>query len=392
MLVMKSSRIFAVVLAGALAACSGSATAPGQTGDIAINVAAIATGPQTVLVRLYGPTTVQPGAPAYIDQVIAAQSVAGAGVFTATFPSVPAGTYQVHAKGYDAFDVPPADYGNPAVAAIWESAGIDPTVTVSGGNTSTTNLFMQEIGVPTFSNNAPFVSAISSDVTSVFSGTNGGQSTIANLTATLIDADADLLGYSWTDDVGGTFGTPGGALTGASASVATTWTPPGSFAGTAHLYLEVNDSILNASRVSLTLTVQQTPGYGTVIVNVAFNNNPMMSAPLVANYIQDPNTGAIIGGGGQIAPGADTILTVAAWDPNGDVLAFNFSDTTCAGTFGTPTITGTGTLGDPYAAQVIYTAASTPVVGFTTCTLRADILDGNGGELIVNLGITVGLP
>jgi hypothetical protein len=387
--VAKSSRILAALVAGALAACGGNANTPEQTGEVAINIAAITGGPQVVLVRLYGPATLQPGAPGFIDTVIAAQVVSQSGTSVATFAPIPAGTYQVHAKGYPAFDVLPPDYNNALVPPTWESAASDPSVVVTGGSTSTTQLTMQEVGIPSFSNNAPWVSAISADVPSVWSGTNGGQSTSANLTATLFDADGDLTGYGWTDDVLGTFGTPSGNLSGGNASVATTWTPPANFGGTAHLFLEVYDSVFNASRVSLTLTVVQTPGYGTVIVNVAFNSNPMMSAPLLANYILDLN-GNIIGGGGQIAPGADTLLTVAAWDPNGDVLTFGFSDS-CGGTFGPTAIAGTGTLGDPYVAEVIYT--SNPLtVPISTCVTTADVRDGKGGELLVNLGVVVGLP
>lgn len=393
--VVKSSRIFVVLFASALAACSGGGSAPAARGDVSINVSAVMTSPpQTVLVRLYGPPTLQPGAPGYIDTVIAAQAVVGSGTFTATFPSVPVGTYQVHAKGYDAFDVPPLAYNDPATPPIWESAPADPSVTVTGGGTASTNLFMQELGVQTISNNAPWVSALASDVTSVWSATFGGQSTIANLTATLFDADGDLNGFLWTDDVGGTFGTPSGNLTGGTATVATTWAPPPNYGGLAHLYLEVFDDVFNASRVSLTLTVQQTPGYGAVIVNVAFNNNPIMTSPLVANYILDANN-AIIGGGGQIAPGAQTLLTIGAYDPNGDALQFNFTDN-CGGTFDAPVVTGAGTSADPYLAAVIYTSnALTPPN--TTCTATADVLDldaaslPKGGELIVNLGIHIGL-
>lgn len=399
MRVLKSARVLIVLLAAALTACGGNSKPSPADGGIKITVAAITGGPQVVLVRLYGPTTTQPGVPPTIDTVVAAQTVAGSGVFTASFPTVPAGTYQVHAKGYNAFDVLPAAYNDPATPPIWESASSDPSVVVTGGSTSSVSLFMQEIGVPEFSNNAPWVSAMAADVSSVYSSTNGGTATSANLTASILDADGDLTGFAWFDDVNGTFGTASGTFSPmvGTANIATTWTPPPNFAGTAHLALEVYDSIFNASRVVMTMTVIQTPGYGAVLVDVSFNNNPMMASPLVANFLVDPVSGAILGGGGQIAAGAQTLLTVSAFDPNGDNLQFTFTDD-CGGSFGAPTITGTGSSADPFFAEVLYTAPATAPAS-ATCVATADIRDfdaitgtAKGGELLVHLGIHVGLP
>lgn len=380
-----SNRIGAVLLVGALAACGGNAKKPVEGGGLAVNVAALTGGPQVVYVRIYGPTTPQPGVPPAIDQTIAAESVSGSG-FRATFSQIPAGTYALHATGHDAFDALPGD------PPQWESGTPDPEVTVVGGQQTNASLFMQELNVVTVDNNAPWVSMLSANVSTVYSSTNGGTATSATLSAALVDADGDLTDYAWSDDVGGSFSIASDAFVPAvaDANITTTWTPPSNFSGIAHLYLEVFDAIHNASRVVMSMTVVATPGYGSAVVDVAFNNNPMMAAPLVANYITDPDTLAILGGGGQILPGADTLLTVAAWDPNGDSVGFLFTDD-CGGSFATPTITGTGTAMDPYSAEVIYTAPATaPSSG--TCTAAAAMTDGNGGELFVNLGIHIGPP
>lgn len=381
--VMKSSRILAVLMVAALSACGGSAKKTADTGDLTISVAAIIGGPQIVYVRIYGPTTAQPGVPPAIDQ-LGSSLVSAGNVFTVTFPQIPAGTYQIHARGYAAFDQP---YTDPPT---WESPATDPVITVTGGNTTTASLFMQEVGVLTFSNNAPWVSLLSSDVSSVFSAANGGTATSAALSASLVDADGDLLSFMWSDDVGGTFGTPSGTFSPmvGAANIASTWTPPPNFSGVATLYLEVVDSIFNASRVSMSMNVVVTAGYGTVIVNVGYNNNPMMSAPLVANYLLD-GLGNIIGGGGQIPAGGTTLLSVSAFDPNGDALSFSFTDS-CGGSFANAVVTPGLVPTDPFDALVEYTVPVGTPTG--TCTATATITDGLGGELIVNLGIHVGLP
>lgn len=385
--VMKSSRVLAVLLVAALTACGGNAKKTAEAGDLSISIAAITGGPQVVLVRLYGPTTPQPGVPPAIDQVVAAQLVAGAGVFNATFAQVPAGNYQLHARGYDAFDVLPADYDNAEVPFIWDSAPIDPTVTVVSGGTAHGTLAMQEVGVITHSNSAPWVSLLSTSTASVYSAAAGGTATSATLGASLVDADGDLTDYNWSDDVGGTFTVAAGTFLGAAAQdISTVWMPPAGFAGPATIYLEVWDSVFNASRVSMTLTVLATPGYGTVVADVTYNNSPMIAAPLVANYLPDGS------GGGQIPLGGTTLLSVSAFDPNGDEVAFDYTDD-CGGTFANAALFGGLTSADPAISIVEYTvpiSATVPESGY--CTATADIVDGNGGEMIMTLAIRMGLP
>lgn len=386
--VMKSSRILAVLVAATLSACGGSAKKTADTGDLTISIAAVTGGPQVVLVRIYGPTVAQVGVPPTIDEVIAAQLVTGSGVFRASFPSIPAGTYQIHARGYDAFDVLPADYNNPAVPFIWDSASSDPSITVIGGQQASGNLAMQEVGVLTYSNSAPWVSLLSSSTATVVSATNGGAATSATLGASLVDADGDLTDFTWSSDVGGTFSVPAGTFSppvGAQA-ISTLWTPPPNYAGPAVIFLEIFDSAFNASRVSMTLNVVQSAGFGSVVVDVTYNNNPMIVTPLVANYMPDGS------GGGQIPAGGTTLLSVSAFDPNGDTLSFGYTDD-CGGSFANQAVVGAGTSADPALSTVEYTvpvSATIPATGY--CTATVDILDGNGGELIMTLGLHIGLP
>jgi hypothetical protein len=380
------SRVVLAVLAASGMACSGGAQ-KSEAGDLSISVAAISGGPQIVYVRIYGDPDVQPGVTPPYQQIASATSVDATGKFNVSLTAIPVGTYKLHAKGFDAFD---AVYDD---AAVWESGTPDPTITIVAAQTATGNLMMQQVDVPVISNKAPYVDFLSASSATAWSAAYGGLATSVTLNARAKDGDANLSGYAWFDDVGGAFDAAGtGNISGGIASIGpVAWTPPANFTGTAVLSLEVYDVTLNASRVALTISVTATPGFGSAIVAVGYNSAPIDVDPLLANFIFDPITGAV-SGGGQIAAGADTLLTVSGYDPNGDVLTFAFADD-CGGSFGAVNQVGTGTnVGTDLAmADVVFTAPATaPSSGI--CTVTATLDDANGGQQFVNLELTIGLP
>lgn len=381
MRVCSVSRLMACVAALAIVACSGAKDAEEEYGGANVSVSASALGdpnnpdvPAMVFVRVYG--TTQRGAA--FNQLL--QAYQEAGIWELQLNRIPVGTYQVHGYAYvDPAAVPgsPADWETPNTTAT-----PDPTVVIRSKTTTIISLVLQQTAPPiTVSNAAP---AITSIVASQFlvDSTSGSQD-VVSLSATATDVNigsdpanpGDYLNYLWTSDSGGTFSS--------DAALATTWTPPSDFAGTATLTFQVYDSFGAVSAVSLRFDVSPANARGALLITpISVNNWPDIVGMSAENA--------------QIVPGASATVFVQMLDLEANALAVTWTDacdtdlptyTPDPARFNPATVTAT-----PDTTDARYSAASTsytPPATATICNVFANVSDGNGGSnrgmLMINI-------
>ena len=221
-------------------------------------------------------------------------------------------------------------------------------VSISQHSTAAVFILLQQKTAPTpFRNNAPRISSLVASSTQL----EPGQSTSLSVTAT--DADGDTLSYSWTATAG--------TLANASTA-APTWTAP-TTTGIQTINVSVTDG--KGGQAGFSLQINVLAGRGKASVTASFNTWPVVSQVSVTK--------------GQMVPGDSTGLDVTAVDPDGDILAYTWSDN-CGGSFSSTTV-----------KNPTWRAPSTqPASG--ACTVSVAPNDSHGGTTQGSLSITIGLP
>jgi hypothetical protein len=189
--------------------------------------------------------------------------------------------------------------------------------TIVAGQTANVIITLNEVVTkpPTVSAVPVIDSASASSLTAFYGG-------LIQLQATAHDpdpGDTALLVFSWTATCGlhgGTSTTPGSDAR-SSHSDATYQAPYSD--GVCSISLLVFDPAGHSTSISFNVQVAQAIGQGTLDVYLD-------SAPDVSGMFATP---------GQMLPGGDTALTIAASDPDGDPLDYVWTST-CPGTFSSP--------------------------------------------------------
>lgn len=360
----------AVLLLGVAAGCAP-ATEAEPTGSVGavvtVRQSASATVPaaKAVWIRLYGPAA-RGGT---LDLWAEAKPTSSG--FQLAIAKVPAGSYQVHGV---AFVAAPHD---PRTTVPDYATVTDPIVQITSKSTQFVALVLQQNAAKwppgTFADRAPVVESIRA---SAFDVDSGDPSVPLVLAAVATDADgaADLASMAWS----ATYAPPlpqgvAPGVFGAPAAAATTWTPPLDYEGLVTFTFAATDRKGATASLSVALAVSPRNGRGTLVVIVSLNN-----APDVTRVTAAPS---------QLAPGATTTLTVTATDPDGDPLAYTWSDGGCGGAFG-----------DATDNAIAYTAPPSPSACAITVVVR-DLDAGvsppaprggrSAGELTINVRVPI---
>jgi hypothetical protein len=228
------------------------------------------------------------------------------GSYSTLFASLtPGGDYDFSALAYDK--------SNPPQIAMHGSIS---NQTIVAGQTANIIITLTPITTaPPYAGSVPIIDSAS---VSSLTADHGG---LIQLQATAHDpdpGDTAKLVFSWTAACGmyvGTSTTPGSdAIAGRSDAV---YSAP-YVDGVCSLSLLVFDPAGHSASIAFNVTVKQALGQGTVAVELD-------GAPDVSGMFATP---------GQILPGVDTALTIAASDPDDDLLDYAWSST-CPGTFST---------------------------------------------------------
>lgn len=355
----RGTAILLASLALAAAGCSGATTSadaapPGATGDASFVMAirsagaagqAIPVGHVWIHVR----GTSDRGA-AY-DRWLEADPALG-GTYRLTLFRVPAGSYAVHGRAYaasrGAVDPTSAAAAPPEFATAADSAlRIDP------GSSPGVSLVLQQTAAPASDqNSAPVVSALVAS--SLYLDSSATPVDRLTLSAAASDADGTPFSYaflaSYDPPLGGgapgVFAPAGGLFPAGTLSAA--WDPPAGYAGTVTLTLAVSDGHATSS-VAVRVDVRPGNGRGTLGVVASVNQWPDVTQVSVAQA--------------QLAPGASTVVSVAASDPDGDALSYAWHGD-CGGTF----LDG---------SLPVATFVAPPSAG--TCRLSVVVSDARGG-------------
>jgi alpha-tubulin suppressor-like RCC1 family protein len=227
--------------------------------------------------------------------------------------------------------------------------GEAPGVTIAPGPPVLVHILLQQADPPAlFQNSVPVIESLVASAAAVPPGAEVALKVAAH------DPDpGDALAYAWSAGAG-SFDEP--------ASATTTWTAPQG-EGPVTVTVSVTDSKTSTQSLSVVIDVASSHAKGAAKVEVSLN-----TWPVVTGLVASP---------AQVAASGTTSLTLTVVDPDGDPLAFAWSDG-CAGSFG-----------DASAQNPSWTApASAPPSG--ACTLTVAVDDGRGGATTAALTIQVG--
>jgi hypothetical protein len=183
-------------------------------------------------------------------------------------------------------------------------AGMASGITIKRGQPVVVVITAQSTkSTPGFGNAVPVVDSLTASSSAVVPGE------VVQLKAAAHDNDvSDVVSYSWSATCG-TLATPSAA--------SSQWTAPES-EGTCVVTVEVRDNRGASVRSSVEITVAASAGRGSAEVKASLNDTPTVS-----DVQATP---------GYLSPGGSTTLTVAASDPQGDLLSYAWSST-CPGAF-----------------------------------------------------------
>lgn len=211
-------------------------------------------------------------------------------------------------------------------------------IAIASGSVVGVAILLQPVNPPVpFENVAPIIESLVASSNPVQPG-----GTIT-LTARAVDPNpGDTLGYTWSAPAG-SFGSPN--------SMTTSWTAPAT-EGVTRILLEVKDSRMASSTMSLDVYVQNPGSVGGAKVSTSFNSWPSIAF--------------MTGAPSPVEPGVPTQLFVSATDTDGDALSFSWNSS-CPGSFDNPTL-----------PQPLFTLTTQAPGG--SCVFRVAVSDGRGGQ------------
>ncbi|KFE58537.1 Kelch repeat-containing protein [Hyalangium minutum] len=162
---------------------------------------------------------------------------------------------------------------------------------------------------------------------------------------------SDSLEYEWT--------APSGIFS-APTQASTTWNAPATL-GPVQLALTVIDS--HGAATSVSFTVNVSAGQGDVILDVRFNNRPV-----VTNLSSSQSS---------LAVGEQTELSVSASDGDGDALRYQWS-ASCLGTWENPNM-----------STARFSPTALPAHSCNNCQVQVEVSDERGGHATATLALCV---
>lgn len=346
---MKLERGLALAIGTWLAATLGGCTNEGQTGQAQVRVTFALTPSDIDHVTV----TVTGGSPDLSAPIVATLAKSGTS-YTGAIADLPVGTGRLFQ----------ADAFHTDGSRLYTGQS---TVAIASGATAQVSILAQEIGGGGQTTVwVPVIDSLTSTASTVAPSTSVSLAVAAHSPST----PPEPLTYQWSAVCSPSTGDHG-TFANASAAAAT-WTAPGKVPTTCALSVVVRDGHLNAITASLVLVVQATGGSSDANVTVAANTWPVVTASSVnVQYDLPTGTPPVLGATSE----AD--LTVTASDPDGDTLAFSWSDGACGGTFSTPG-----------AATTHYSVADNK-----NCTLTVTIIDlCTSGDCAGISGLSDGSP
>jgi hypothetical protein len=236
----------------------------------------------------------------------------GAGGHTAD-ATVPSGSYEVGARLF-------VDAGaDPAVAPPDLLTPADVPVAVAAGGSQRVALRLEptpwRAAAVRRPNNPPTVYAIVATPSLV---DTADPAAVVTLAVSAIDPDGDRLSYAWTAVDARATAVCLGSFRSPTAQ-RTRWTPPPGFEGTVVFTAAARDARGASASLSTTIKAAPLSAFGSVAV--------------VAGVNRAPDVGPIQATEAELPPLGVTTVAAAAFDADGDLLAYAWSDGGCGGTF-----------------------------------------------------------
>ncbi|HUL02012.1 MAG TPA: fibronectin type III domain-containing protein [Gemmatimonadales bacterium] len=301
----------AISMAAALACSKGSVNSDSSSAKVTVSFALTPADIGSVMVTVSG------GTPALSAPIVAALAKNGQ-AYTGTVADIPVGIGRLFQA-----DVYTADG-----TRIYTGQA---TVDIVSGTTAQVYILAQQIGgggqTTVF---APVVDSLTSTASTVGPGASVNVEVAAHSPYT----PPDPLGYRWSAACYPSTGDNGHFADGDKP--AATWTAPAVVPETCVLSVAISDNHLNVVTSYLMVNVEAAGGTSAANATTYANTWPVVgSTSAEVKYDQPAASPPVLGSTTE----AD--LSVIASDPDGDNLAYSWSDGTCGGTFSSPAAAGT---------------------------------------------------